>query len=124
MANVKSKHFIEIRAYEESYAEDSSDAYQKAEDLAAESDSYPCVYPEPFKTVGCGYGQLSAFVIKEATDLANQRGLDWEVNDSVEIQLSLFGGSIAAYVEFERQLKDKLAVVEQWLAYKPSLPTV
>lgn len=109
-------HYVEIKVDEEGYADASSDVYGQAE---ASATSFPVVYPEPYQTIGCGWGMAGEFVKRCAIDLANDLGLDWDCNHQIEIQITLHCGSPALYAEFRAQLGQKLQALEAWVRIKP-----
>ncbi|MBG6083198.1 hypothetical protein [Rubrivivax gelatinosus] len=109
-------HYVEIHVDEDGYAEASAEAYSLAESSAT---AYPVVYPEPFNSVGCGWGTAGKFVERCAQDTATALGLDWECSNNVEIQLTLYCGTPAQYARFRRQLAEKIQVIATWVTIKP-----
>ena len=121
-------HLIKVKVDEEAYADQSGAAYMAAEAAAAASNAYPVVYPEPFDTLGCGYGRAGEFVKKTCTNLANELGLDWECCHDTEVLVTLSCGTAADYLRYEAELPKRLDVVASWVKFKPSglkeLPSV
>ena len=110
------KHYIEVKANEEAYAAASGTADERAEAAAT---SYPVQYPEPFATLGCGYGQAGAFVVRAGQEAANEAGVDWECTNQIHVQFTLFGGTEQQYAQFEKALQERLELVKKWVEFRP-----
>lgn len=110
-------HLIEVKVDEEGYAAESGAAFSAAEEAAT---AYPVVYPEPFATLGCGYGLAGKFVQKTCTDLANERGLDWECCNQTEVLVTLSCGTAADYLRYEVELQKRLDIVASWVKFEPT----
>lgn len=110
---LKSKTII-LRLAEEWYAIDSGEAYEDAENKAARVDKSPD-YPEPFRTIGSGFGALNAYVKKHCGDIATELGLDIEFCNTVELIVTLYAGTDADYSKYVKVLGDRLHHVEKWI---------
>ena len=110
------KHYIEVKANEEAYAAASGSAYERTEAAAT---SYPVRYPEPFATLGCGYGRVGAFVVRAGQEAANEAGLDWECTNQIHVQFTLSGGTEQQYAQFEKALQERLELVKKWVEFRP-----
>lgn len=75
--------FVELA--NKTYAQESRLAYELAEAAAAEKTQYPVIYPEPFNTIGCGYGALRKHAENMCTRLANELNVDWESGSDADI---------------------------------------
>lgn len=106
---------IIIKLDEERYAEDSGDAYSKAEDEAQRTNAYPVVYPEPFNSIGCGYGPLNDYVQKQCNAVASELGLECDYYIQSELMVTLHCGSNADYVKFLKILGERLEAVKCWV---------
>lgn len=104
-----------LRLDEERYAGDAGRTYDAAESHAAQMDSYPVVYPEPYNTVGCGFGRLNAYVKAECFAVATEFGLDVETCDQVELIVTLRGGSRDAYEKYVKLLGTRVTKVSGWI---------
>ncbi|WP_341744595.1 hypothetical protein [Azonexus hydrophilus] len=104
-----------LKLAEESYAADSSSAYNKAEDEARRSNAYPVVYPEPFNSIGCGYGPLNDYVRKQCSAVASELGLDSDFCIQSELQVTLYCGTKADYAKFVQTLGVRLQAVKGWV---------
>ena len=109
------QHYVELRVDDDSYAAASSAAYQRAEENAT---SYPVVYPEPFNTIGCGWGRMTDHVEQLAKELADETGLDWDCCRQTTLQLTLYCGTPDIYAQFDRALAERLRPLIAWVASK------
>lgn len=114
-------HLVEVKLNEEGYSDASARAFQEAEAAAAAEEKYPVSYPEPFNTIGCGYGPLGEFTHKLAFDLSTELRLDLDTCHQTTLLLTLHAGSAEQYAKFERELLKRLEVVKTWVTFKPSL---
>lgn len=106
---------IILKLNEEGYAADSGDAYKKAEQDAMRTGQYPVVYPEPYNSIGCGYGPLADYVKRQCFELSNERRLDLEFCHQVELLITLYCGTQADYAEYTRMLGERLQGVKTWV---------
>jgi len=105
---------VVLKLAEESYAVDSSSAYSKAE-IEAERTNTKAVYPEPFNSVGCGYGPLTAYVKQLCSTVAAELGLDHEFCIQTDLMVTLYCGTKADYAKFVKVLGDRLQAVKGWI---------
>lgn len=104
-----------IRLNEELYAADSGAAYARAEEGAAQTNNYPVVYPEPFNIVGCGYGSLNAFVLKQCSEVGSELGIEVDVCNQIEIILELYDPKGDGSNRFVDALNARLAHLHTWI---------
>lgn len=107
---------IILKLAEDAYAEDSGNAYEMAEQEAERTGEYPVKYPEPYSTIGCGFGPLSTYVQKECDIVAAELNLDLEFCDQAELMVILYGGSKADHDQFAGTLGERLQAVKGWIA--------
>lgn len=112
---------IILKLAEERYAEDSSNAYSKAEDEAQRTNAYPVVYPEPFNEIGCGYGPLNDYVRKQCNAVAYELGLDADFCIQSELMVTLHCGAKADYAKFVKTLGERLQPVKGWVVNSSQL---
>lgn len=104
-----------LKLAEERYAEDSGNAYSKAEEEALRTNVYPVIYPEPFNSIGCGYGPLNDYVQKQCSAVVSELGLDADFCNQSELMVTLYCGSKADYDKFVRILGERLQTVKGWV---------
>lgn len=105
--------FVELA--NETYAKESGLAYELAEAAAAERNQYPVIYPEPFNTIGCGYGPLRKHAENVCMRLANELNVDWESGSDADIYVTLCNGNKASLEQFYSLLGDRLESIRDWV---------
>lgn len=106
---------IILKLAEEIYAGESAQACAAAEEAAAQTQQYPVVYPEPFQSLGCGYGPLMQFVLNSCLDLTSELGLDADFCSQTDLQLTLVNVPSAKYQKFMTVLATRLEPVRPWI---------
>lgn len=105
---------------EESYAEVSARAYGAAESAAQRTGEYPD-YPEPFDTIGCGWGVLGEYVKQQCLALTSEQGLDVDICHQTDLMLTLHGGTAKEYAEYVEALEERLRPVKEWVVNRAGL---
>lgn len=108
-----------LQLNEEQYASDSGAAYTAAESHAAQTGRYPVTYPEPYGSLGCGYGPLTAYVKRECCALAHEFRLDLRLCDQTELIITVSGASREVYERFVTLLGPRLKTVRAWIVNPP-----
>lgn len=106
---------IILKLAEERYAEDSGNAYSMAEEEAQRTNIYPVAYPEPFYSIGCGYGPLNDYVRKQCNAVASELGLDADFCIQSELAVTLHCGATEDYAKFTAMLGERLEAVKGWI---------
>lgn len=111
-------NLVMIGVRENIYAAAASSAFEQAESNA---ESYPVLYPEPFNSIGCGWGCAGNYVTKLAQTLANEMNLDWECCLQTDLFIiRLWCGNEKLYAIFERRLQERLSLVRPWIEFIPA----
>lgn len=104
-----------LKLDEERYAEESGAAYEKAEREAQQSGRYPVVYAEPYRSIGCGFGPLNAYVRIQCSAVANELRLELAFCNHADLLVSLSGGSPKDCDGFVETLGERLQAVKTWI---------
>ncbi|MGF6440089.1 hypothetical protein [Paraburkholderia youngii] len=104
-----------FRLAEEEYADASGKSYEAAETAAMHANAYPVVYPEPFGTVGCGFGPLNTFVKSQCDAVASELRLDVEVCNQFELIVTLACGTRSEYEKFIKLVGERVTKVGAWI---------
>lgn len=104
-----------FRLAEEEYADASGKSCEAAEAAAMHANAYPVVYPEPFGSVGCGFGPLNTFVKAQCDAVASELHLDVEVCNQLELIVTLACGTRSEYEKFIKLVGDRVATVCEWI---------
>ncbi len=112
---MSAKKLMVLKLDEERYALDSGIACGKAEDEAQQTGQYPVVYPEPFKTIGLGYGRLSDHIRKHCDDVASELGLETEFCEQTDLLITVYGGTTNAFALFRSALSERLDTARAWI---------
>lgn len=107
--------YLELHIDEDRYAEASGQAFEHAEACAK---TYPVAYPEPYNTIGCGWGTLGRHVENLAQSLANELGLDWDCCHQTSLQITLYCGTPQQYCDLKRQLREATNPVRSWVSFR------
>lgn len=113
-------YLVEVLIDEDGYAQDAGNVFAAAEAAAAAANAYPVVYPEPYNTVGCGYGVIGGHIERLATGIANDLGLDWDCCHQTNLLLTLYCGTPQRYAELVRELQSKTEFLRQWVVLSPN----
>lgn len=106
-------HYVEISIEEDEYADAASRAYQSAEEAA--TGDQRVAYPEPYNSVGCGWGTLGHHVEALAKGVASSLGLDWDCCHQTTLQLKLYCGTPQKYAQFEQKLVERIEPLKPWV---------
>lgn len=105
-------YFFELA--EEQYAAESGRVFDEAEKAGQQQGRHP-EYPEPFNTVGCGYGSLVAFVEKQCNLVTAEMNLDSDTCRQSELMMILYCGTKLQYEDWKRRVLLRLQPVEKWV---------
>lgn len=108
-------NLVILKLAEERYALDSAAAYGNAEDEAKQTGTYPAVYPEPFNTIGCGFGRLSDHVRKHCDVVARELGLEADYCHQTDLLITVHCGTEDALARYRRTLGEHLEAVRAWI---------
>lgn len=111
---------VVLKLDEEAYAEASGGAYRRAEEAAQGSGQCPN-YPEPFNTIGCGYGPLAEHVKRLCSTLSLELGLDADFCHQTDLMVTLYCGTAADYAKFEKMLGERMQPVKEWVRNRAQL---